>query len=73
MNTTNKEDNLAKIMGNTLYTHREQSASGSCSEGSDHVEAADDEEAARRVVWIQYHLRLGNYDEATELGWDGDQ
>ena len=42
-------------------------------EGSDHVEAADDEEAARRVVWIQYHLRLGNYDEATGLGWDGDQ
>jgi hypothetical protein len=34
---------------------------------------ADDAEAARRVVWIQYHLRLGNYDEATELGWDGDQ
>ena len=42
-------------------------------EDSDDAEAAVDEEAARRVVWIQYHLRLGNYDEATELGWDGGQ
>ena len=37
--------------------------------------AADDDdseaEAARRVVWIRYHLKLGNYNEATELGWDG--
>ena len=37
--------------------------------------AGDDEgpeaEAARRVAWIQYHLKLGNYTEATELGWDG--
>jgi len=41
-------------------------------EYSDDAEA-DDAEAARRVVWIQYHLRLSNYDEATELGWDGDQ
>lgn len=37
--------------------------------------AADDDdseaEAARRVAWIQHHLKLGNFDEATELGWDG--
>ena len=30
-----------------------------------------DVEAARRVAWIQHHLKLGNFDEATELGWDG--
>ena len=38
-------------------------------------EAAGDEdseaEAARRVALILYHLKLGNYNEATELGWDG--
>ena len=36
---------------------------------------ADDEdpdaEAERRVAWIQYYLGLGDYTEATELGWDG--
>ena len=37
-----------------------------------HEEDADDAEADRRVAWIRYHLKLGNYDEATELGWDGD-
>ena len=31
-----------------------------------------DEEAARRVAWIQHHLREGNEQEAYELGWDGD-
>ena len=30
-----------------------------------------DAEAARRVAWIQHHLKLGNFEEATELGWDG--
>jgi hypothetical protein len=30
-----------------------------------------DAEAARRVAWIQHHLKLGNFDEAHALGWDG--
>ena len=30
-----------------------------------------DAEAVRRVAWIQYYLGLGDYTEATELGWDG--
>ena len=30
-----------------------------------------DMEAERRVVWIRHHLRMGNFDEANALGWDG--
>ena len=32
----------------------------------------EDAEVDRRVAWIRYHLRLGNFDEAHALGWDGD-
>ena len=36
--------------------------------GGEYVDA----DAARRVAWIQHHVRSGNFEEASELGWDGD-
>ena len=39
--------------------------------GASGGDAGADTEAARRVAWIRYHLKLGQYDEATALGWDG--
>ena len=35
----------------------------------------DDEEEEtilRRLMWIKYHVKLGDIDAAQELGWDGD-
>ena len=29
-----------------------------------------DSEAARRIAWVRYHVKLGNYKEATDLGWE---
>jgi hypothetical protein len=29
-------------------------------------------EQARRVAWIKHYIKLGDYDRAIELGWDGD-
>jgi hypothetical protein len=29
-------------------------------------------EAARRIAWIKHYIKLGDYDRAIELGWDGD-
>jgi hypothetical protein len=45
-----------------------QKAGGGEASGRD---AGAGTEAARRVAWVQYHLKLGQYDEATALGWDG--
>ena len=39
--------------------------------GASGGDAVADTEAARRVAWIRYHLKLGQYDEATAIGWDG--
>ena len=37
-------------------------------------EDADETEAEqlRRVAWIKYYIKMGDYDKAVELGWDGD-
>merc|ERR1719271_495313 len=38
--------------------------------GSDGDET--EQEQARRVAWIKHYIKLGDYDRAIELGWDGD-
>ena len=30
-----------------------------------------EQEATRRVAWIKHYIKLGDYDRAIELGWDG--
>ena len=30
------------------------------------------EHVARRNAWVKYHIKLGDYDRAIELGWDKD-
>jgi hypothetical protein len=30
-----------------------------------------EQEQARRVAWIKHYIKLGDYDRAIELGWDG--
>ena len=37
--------------------------------GSDGDET--EQEQARRVAWIKHYIKLGDYDRAIELGWDG--
>ena len=32
----------------------------------------EEETILRRLMWIKYHVKLGNVDAAHELGWDGD-
>lgn len=31
-----------------------------------------EQEATRRIAWIKHYIKLGEYDRAIELGWDGD-
>ena len=30
-----------------------------------------EQEATRRIAWIKHYIKLGDYDSAIELGWDG--
>ena len=30
-------------------------------------------EEARRLEWVAYHVKAGEYDEARKLGWEGDE
>jgi len=51
------------------------SAGGARSPGSPGSPGADGEteqEATRRIAWIKHYIKLGDYDRAIELGWDGD-
>merc|ERR1719389_763636 len=34
--------------------------------------AEDEAEQMRRVAWIKHYIKMGEYDKAIELGWDGD-
>ena len=30
----------------------------------------EQEDVARRNAWVRHYIKLGEYDRATELGWD---
>ena len=42
---------------------------GTRSPGADGDET--EQEATRRIAWIKHYIKLGDYDRAIELGWDG--
>ena len=45
------------------------SGEGARSPGADGDET--EQEATRRIAWIKHYIKLGDYDRAIELGWDG--